>query len=395
MKIRKKDDAPPIVETRPADRPRETVEAEPTRTVTNEAVRAPEETPLAAALLPDPTIGRRSTARIADDVHRRTLDLAAELRDAGRTDEALALLANLRLLTPSRGIPDDTTFLAGRTDATPSGEDGLDRLDAVVASLRHEPIDTTIRPALRLSWFNDQFFYPNGDDDGFTQAANLGLTLRRGPDSFDLDVRHGMLTERGGDQRVDELDVLATVSHRLERGAVEWSFGPTIGLSLVGDYGGAQLQDAFHGAIGMGRRLDGTLQSEYEGPDQGALIVGAHVQARRDLGAGFSANAGVDGQLALGPTGVSRVSPRVGLSWELPRGVVRPVAGAELEVARFFTPDARLTMAGGYDTRHFEAMPRFRLGIANDHFELGWRGTVNQNGSGANFGEIYLTVGRR
>ncbi len=396
VKIRRDEEAPRVADTRaPAPTqpaaPSPDVRAEPPRA---EAVRAEPESPLAAALVPDPTIGRASTARVGDEVHRRTLELAAELRDEGRTDEALALLHGLRQLTPSRGVPDDATFLAGRTDAA-SGGDGIDRLDAVVASLRDEPIDTTIRPSLRLSWFNDQFFYPNGDDDGFTQAANIGLTLRRGDDTFDLDVRHGMLTERGGDHRVDELDILAALSHRVERGAVEYDFGPTVGVSLVGDYGGAQLQDAFHGAIGMGRRLDGALQSEYEGTNQAALIVGAHFTARRDLGVGFSAHAGIDGQLALGPTGVSRVSPRVGLNWELPRGVVRPVVGAELEVARFFTPDARLQMAGGYDTRHFEAMPRFRIGIANDHFELGWRGTVNQGGAGAQMGEIYLSIGRR
>ncbi|MEQ9503521.1 MAG: hypothetical protein RIT81_42090 [Deltaproteobacteria bacterium] len=397
MKVRReRETTTPVRETRSVRAtaaPDVRATADVTAAPRSEAVRAADEPPIAAALRPDPSI-RTSTSRVADDTHRRTLELAAQLRDEGRTDEALGLLRGLRFLTPSRGVPDDATFLAGRTDASSAGE-GLDRLDAMIASMRDEPIDTTIQPALRLSWFNDQFFYPNGDDDGFTQAAELGLTLRRGVDQLDLDVRHSMLTERGGPRRVDELDVHATLSRTIERGQVEWTFGPKVGVSLVGDYGGAELQDWFHGAIGMGRRLDGWLQSEYEGTNQAAVIVGAHVQARRDLGVGFSAHAGLDGQLALGPTGVSRIAPRVGLNWELPRGPVRPVVGAELEIAKFHTPDARLQMAGGYDTSGFQAMPNFRLGIAGDHFELGWRGTVNQGGSGANMGEIYLTIGRR
>lgn len=348
---------------------------------------------LVRALQPTTATADRSAARITDDVHRRSLLLARSLRDAGRTDEALGVLEGLRHLTPARGVPSDAAFLEDADDATAT--DGRDRLEATIEAVRSQPRGEPIVPSLRLSWFNDQFFYPNGDDDGFTQAANVGLTLRRGDDALDLDVRHGMLTERGGDRRVDELDILATLARRIERGNIEYTFGSTVGMSLVGDYGGAELQDAFHGAIGMGRRLDGTLQDRYEGTNQHALIIGAQVSARRDLGLGFAAHGGFDGQLALGPTGISRFSPRAGVDWELPEGVVRPYVGAELEVARFFSPDARLEMAGGYDTRHFEAIPRFSIGIRGDLFELGWRGTMNQNGSGANMGEIYLSIGRR
>ncbi|HEY6728855.1 MAG TPA: hypothetical protein VI197_32815, partial [Polyangiaceae bacterium] len=131
------------------------------------------------------------------------------------------------------------------------------------------------QPALRVGaeWGNDQLYGSAGDDHGFTQELTLRAHAIDERDDLWFGARQRLMIERGGHRRTDEVTFeLGWLTER-GTGALVWTFGPTLGLVLSGNYAGAELQNAWHELIDNGYTLDAGLADDYA-PHRTGVVLG-------------------------------------------------------------------------------------------------------------------------
>ena len=205
------------------------------------------------------------------------------------------------------------------------------------------PRDAASEPAvdwqLRLAWWNDVFAeLPPADDSGFTNDFELDLRVTRSFGELGVRVFHRIITEQFGSgffptRRWDQLDVFATLRQvRTWRGLIlsaESRAGPT----FAGNLGGLAVQDGWHRLSGTGASTDEGLQDDYDGSRRAGFVAGSRLAATRRVRF-FQAGAGVDGQLALGQTGIRAASAFANARLELGGRATRFVLAGEIALAR-------------------------------------------------------------
>ena len=254
---------------------------------------------------------------------------------------------------------------------------------------------------------------PPMDDRGFTHDNVFVLRRRTGIYTFGGGFVHRFITSRIDRRRWDLVELFATAEHEwqpfgdrsLATGALR--AGPNLG----GNWGGRYLQNGWHEISETGPTVDEGLANHYPGDHTYGFIVGARVRA--SIGDGARASIGdavrasihdgarirsqdrlqaysfVDGQLALGGTGVTQMEAALGGS------AASKHFGAHVEVAltRYHVGDPNLALPGAYRTgSQFE----WRVGVDVhwSRFRVGYEYRANESGFGEPVGVIEFSSTR-
>jgi len=202
-------------------------------------------------------------------------------------------------------------------------------------------------------------------DDGATASLGAGMAFTRGDQRIDLDVDYQMLTERGGMDRTDLVTALLSHTKQSEAGGFKLSYGYDLGLQGTGDFGGAQVQDGWHGlnegTMLGGRRLTGSLQNNYATDPQAALLVGVHAGAIKDLGL-IDLYGGVEARTPIGPTGLGWVSGDLGVDISGDSGLYADIG---ITARHQWTQGSALS---------FDGAPLDDATVLIPHIGVGWQG---------------------
>ena len=258
---------------------------------------------------------------------------------------------------------------------------------SLVASQRHANADEPATWSTRIAWWNDLFAeLPPADDSGFTNDFELEFTHRLDRVQIGAHVFHRMITEQfAGTEfptdRWDQLDLFALGRTTISRHGIETDVEVRLGPSFGGNLGGLAIQDRWHRLSGTGASTDEGLQSEYNGSNRAALVVGASAQPRF-CGSFYCVGIGVVGQVAIGSTGLSLVSAHAlaGLQHMTKRS--RWSISVEAATSRYATDDPNLTLAGAYRTGANTFEPKLTLAFERRMFTIAWQLRGNEGGSG-------------
>lgn len=202
-------------------------------------------------------------------------------------------------------------------------------------------------------------------DDGATASLGAGMVFTRGDQRVDVDVDYQMLTERGGMQRTDLVTALVSHTKTKDAGGFRLSYGYDLGLVGTGDFGGAQVQDGWHGlnegTLLGGRRLGRGLQNVYSTDPQVSLLTGVHAGALKDLGL-VDLYGGLEARAPIGPTGQGWVGGNLGVDIGSDKGLY-----ADLGVT------ARYQWTQG-DALSFDGAPVDDQAVFIPHIGVGWQG---------------------
>ena len=236
-------------------------------------------------------------------------------------------------------------------------------------------------------------------DDGPTSAMGFSIDRTDGNLETHLTFDHSMYTERGwgvGAKRTDLVEMQFAVgqTNTLKPGGLfnRQRTGYSVGIALNGDYGGAQIQNAWHRAmIGTpltGRLLDGSqygvpLQNEYTGSGA-ALTLGYDFEGQRELFADVNAYAGSRGVAALGNAGVSSISLFTGLRAGRERGLF---AAYEFEIG-VQSVNGHTMDFDGAPVNGFVAHHKASLGYRFESLSIGLDFVSNDGGTQQGFGDI-------
>lgn len=249
---------------------------------------------------------------------------------------------------------------------------------------------------------NDLFGLPNSklrDDNGFTASLRVAAELSDGDrQKLRINVSEQMIAERGGLDRVDEGRVYASWERFLGASAEQGlSIGWTLGVDVIGNLGGSEVQDWTHRSLGISRRrLIGRgvneLQYRYPGGYDVLALVGGLAKIVHPLAGGWSLREGVEGLVGVGTGVFSELHPFVAI------GFATRYVDLELrEGAGIYETNIRsLTMRGGYVTGVLQNQPSARITLAGPR----WLGSfvsfeweLNHGDSHQHVGEIL--VGKR
>ncbi len=260
-----------------------------------------------------------------------------------------------------------------------------------------EPVRERAPPLARalLAWGNDQLYAGSGDDVGFTQDLSLelhALELLAEHSDLSLASRQRLIVERYGPRRTDEMTF--DLRWLLERpwGPLSWVFGPTLGLALSGNYGGAKLQDAWHRTLDNGYTLGSGLPNGY-GPHRTGVVIGARGGPSWLATPWLRVLVGGELQGAVGGTGRSLVALYDAVEVEPRNHGLRFAVSSGVDFERTWTRDPGLKLPGGYATGGFEKSAHLRVAARADQWEFGTMARTNVGGAGTHQGVIYLLVG--
>ena len=242
---------------------------------------------------------------------------------------------------------------------------------------------------------NDAFteLDPPIDDVGFTHDNVFALRRREGVYTFGGSWIHRFITSRADRRRWDLVELFATG----ERELVAWTDGAgrphrvsTIGRAgptLGGNWGGRYLQNGWHVISKTGPTIEEGLANNYPGDRRYAFTVGGRVRA--SVGERLQAYSFIDGQLALGGTGVTSMQATVG------GNAATKYLGAhgEVAVARYHVSDPYLALPGAYGTG-FQFEWRVGVDVHWSRFRVGYEYRANESGSGEPLGVIEFSSTR-
>jgi hypothetical protein len=263
------------------------------------------------------------------------------------------------------------------------------------ASASAEPAQTCPwLPALRVGaeWGNDQLYGSESDDRGFTQELTLRAHAIGERDDFWLGARQRLMIERGGQRRTDE--VTFELGWLTERGTgpVVWTFGPTLGLVLSGNYGGSELQNTWHELLDNGYTFDAGLADGYAPHRTGVVLGGRGGPSWLPL-PWLRLLVGVELAGAIGGTGQSNVTVYDALEFESGSPGFRLVLTGGIDYERSWTHDPTLRLEGGYDTSGIYRSTHLRMAARGRSWEAGFRAQTNVGGSAGDLGMVYVLLG--
>ena len=224
------------------------------------------------------------------------------------------------------------------------------------------------------------------DDNGFTNDFGLALWRRRGELALGGSVLDRMITSRQIMRRADLVELFARVAWSLADGvAVEGRVGPT----FVGDLGGLWVQQHWHRLSDTGPRDPRELPSVYMHGLRTAGVVGARAEA--GYGGAVRAYGTLDGQVAIGDTGVSFGEGAGGLRASLAIGPVEVALFGELALGRYRVEDAELSMPGAYRPG-WQLDRRVGASVGIDRYRASFEYHTNETSSGEAFSVIAFEV---
>ncbi|MCP4444636.1 MAG: hypothetical protein GY811_04725 [Myxococcales bacterium] len=243
---------------------------------------------------------------------------------------------------------------------------------------------------LELAWWND-LFAATLDDDGFTAdvEALLGLHVDRGAlRTVAIGARYRWITEsNGGRRRWDLIELTSAAT--FEFPSIALAVTPRAGSVLAGNLGGARLQDLGHRIIMAGRTLDDTLQDTYPASRRVGAIAGLNVRATFPLGRHTAISPALDGQVAY-RTGVRWFYPEVAVSYRDAGFDARTA----LSATWYDSPDAQLTIPGGYASAGPCIGARLSMSYQFRWFTLGYELRLNEGGSTERTAILFYRLGR-
>jgi hypothetical protein len=260
---------------------------------------------------------------------------------------------------------------------------------AIAALILAAPAGTA-RADFRFTTGNDLFadLDPPIEDDGFTNDIGLALWRPAGPYLVGGSLLHRWITEDGGFRRWDQVELLATVERPWGRYVVTSArLGPTVG----GNWGGRWIQDRWHRLTGD-RTLGSGLQDDYPGDRTVALLAGGELRA--SIGSFARGYAVLDGQVALGQTGLTYVEGAAGGQLVGRIRCVELAAHVELAIARYHVGDDIMALPGGYGVSGWEPQWRAGFHVAWRRIKLAYEYRANEGGSGEPIGTVTLVIRR-
>jgi hypothetical protein len=222
------------------------------------------------------------------------------------------------------------------------------------------------------------------DDDGFTADFAFALWRRRGDVALGGSVLDRMITSRAIMRRTDLLELFARAVWTLdEHVAVEGRAGPTI----VGDLGGQWVQSRWHRMSGTGPRDPRETPSIYEHDFRAAGVIGLRGEA--GYGGVLHAYGTLDGQVAVGATGVSFGEAAGGLRAGYRLGPVSAGVFGEVALGRYRVEDAELAMPGAYRPG-WQVDRRIGVQASVGRYRASFEYHTNETSSGQAFSVITL-----
>ena len=241
------------------------------------------------------------------------------------------------------------------------------------------------------------------DDDRFTHDTFASAAWSQGQKRLELSATLRYWTMPGGMERTDIIDTAASMGQTYRFGSFALSGTGIVGVTSTGDYAGSAVQDRWHGFSGMGRRLGSTkgnsyhrtpLQDRYDPGHRFGLTLGGDTSLSLDLlGDHLRAEAGVEGQLAVGKTGLSYVRPHAGVDAHYGVGPIDAFVAQRFEATRAVTRDPTLQQRGGYELRRWFATPESRVGVRVGQLEGGMLVRLNEGGTGFHTSAVYIAGG--
>jgi hypothetical protein len=233
------------------------------------------------------------------------------------------------------------------------------------------------------------------DDDGFTASLRLTAELSDGDrEKLHINVSQQMITERGGVDRVDEGRVYASWERFLGASAMNGTtIGWTLGVGIIGNLGGSQLQDWAHRALFTGRLLSGLgasgLQHQYPSRYDVLALAGGAVERVHPLFGGWSLKGGLEALVGVGTGAWAEMHPFVALALTTQYVALELRQGAGI----YETNIRPLTMRGGYVTGVLQSQPSVRLTLAGPRWlrsfvSLEW--DLNHGDSHQHVGEVLV-----
>jgi hypothetical protein len=248
------------------------------------------------------------------------------------------------------------------------------------------------RADLRVAFGNDAFsdMVPPLEDLGFTNDVTIAFWRARGPYRIGGLLLDRWITEVGGRRRWDQVDLLATVER-------PWGpyvmTGVRLGPTFGGNYGGRWMQDHWHRLTRTSITLDEGLPDLYDGDNAVGVLAGA--RARATVGTVAQAYGILDGQLALGSTGVTSLEVAGGGQLIGHHRCVELGAHVELAIDRFHTTDDNLTIPGGYGVDTWELAWRAGFHVAWGRIRLEYEYRANEGGSGQPIGVVTVVIAQK
>ena len=220
------------------------------------------------------------------------------------------------------------------------------------------------------------------DDDGFTNDLAFAARRRRGSLALGGSVLDRMITSRAIMRRTDLIEVFARAALVLDDLAMlELRVGPT----FVGDLGGQWVQSHWHRMTHTGPRDPRETPSVYMHDLRAAGVVGLH--AETGYGGPLRAYSTLDGQVAVGDTGVSFGEGAGGLRAAVRLGPVELAMFGEVALGRYDVDDAELAMPGAYRPGwQIDRRIGARVGVGRYRVSLEYH--TNETSSGEPFTEI-------
>ncbi len=227
---------------------------------------------------------------------------------------------------------------------------------------------------------NDIFeLVPPIDDLGFTHDNVLAVARRRGEYTFGVFVMDRWITSLTDRRRWDQIDAFLTGERPWGEHLVS---SLRVGPSFGGNFGGRYLQHAWH-STGTGSTHGGA--DLYDGERAAGFVSGARL--RGVVGERVQGYLVVDGQLALGKSGVS--------SFETASGVT--IAGqllsahAEVALTRYHVADPNLALPGAYGVG-WQREWRTGLAVHWSTYRFGYQYRHNEGGSHQPIGLFELSI---
>lgn len=251
---------------------------------------------------------------------------------------------------------------------------------------------------------NDAFseLIPPLDDQGFTHDTVLAIRREQtdwlrdalggnalaGIDQIGGSAVHRIITSRGDRRRWDLAELFATAEHVWPL-ALPLSATLRAGPTFAGNLGGRYIQNGWHSISKTGPTVEQGLQNMYPGDRRFAFTLGARVGA--DTGeqlTGWLRGYGfVDGQVALGSTGVTSMQSALGIS----AAQAHVGAHAELALARYDVDDPDLALPGAYRAG-WQAEWRVGVDLHWSHYRAGYEYRANESGSGEPVGLVEFST---
>jgi hypothetical protein len=252
---------------------------------------------------------------------------------------------------------------------------------------------------------------PPIDDFGFTHDNVFALRRQAGTDTFGGSFVHRFITSRQDRRRWDLIEVFATGERSFALDRISLAATLRTGPTLGGNFGGRYMQNGWHAISKTGPTVDEGLANNYPDDRELGFVVGGRARASisaagadtslapaRLSAAGADTSIAraltqaysfVDGQFALGGTGVTSMQAALG------GNLASEHLGAhiELAIARYHVGDPNLALPGAYRTGwQFE----WRVGVDVhwSRFRLGYEYRANESGSGEPMGLLEVSTTR-